>query len=66
MAMKRGLGLNKTAAQREAEELDGLNAETRRRGNTPQRLRRKMEATIEGKARKRRGRERPASSGWKR
>ena len=62
--MKRGLGLNKTAAQREAEELDGLNAETRR-GNTPQRLRRKMEATIEGKARKRRSGEAPASSGWK-
>ena len=66
MAMKRGMDLNKTASEREAEELDRLNTETSQRGNTSEKLRRKMEATIEGKASKRRRREAPASSGWKR
>jgi hypothetical protein len=47
-----------------AEELDTLNARTRQRGSG--RVRRKMEATIEANARKRRGREAPASDEWKR
>ncbi len=49
----------------EAEELDALNAELKRRRNTPERVRRRVEATIEAKARKRRGREVPASAAWK-
>lgn len=47
------------------EELDGLNADTRRRSNPSKRLRRRMEATIEAKAKKRRKREAPASAAWK-
>ena len=46
-----------------SEELDGINARTRQRG--PDRLRRKMEASIENKAEKRRKREAPASAAWK-
>jgi len=55
---------NSTASIQDAgDALDSLNARARGRG--PQRLRRKIEATIEAKAKKRRGREAPASSGWK-
>jgi hypothetical protein len=43
------------------EELDSLNARTRRKGEVT----RFMEATIETSAKKRRSREAPASSDWK-
>lgn len=51
--------------ENEAEELSGLNVETASGKDSAQRLRRKMEASIEDKARKRRKREVPASSAWK-
>ena len=54
------------AGTNEAEELDSLNADTQRRRNAPERIRRKLEATIEAKAKKRRGREVPASAAWRR
>ena len=46
-----------------ADELDEINARTRRRGTD--RIRRKIEATLEAKAKRRRSREAPASSAWK-
>jgi hypothetical protein len=49
----------------ETEQLTSLNAETLRPGKAGQRLRQKMEASIETKARKRRNREVPSSSAWK-
>ena len=45
------------------EELDEINARTRQKG--PERIRRKVEASIEAKARKRRRQETPNSSAWK-
>jgi hypothetical protein len=49
----------------ESEKLSELNTQGGRRKNPAQRLRRKMEASIEAKARKRRAREAPASAAWK-
>ena len=51
-------------AQSIEDELDGINEGTRRRGS--ERLRGRIEATIEAKTKKRRNREAPASSAWKR
>lgn len=60
MANKREISVSRE--QDVSDELDGINARTRQRG--PDRLRRKIEATIENKARKRRRREAPASAAW--
>ena len=49
----------------ETEQLTSLNAQTLRPGKPGERLRKKMEASIETKARKRRSREVPSSSAWK-
>lgn len=48
------------------EQLDSLNAQVRARRNPGQALRRSMEAALERKTRKARGRQRPASAGYKR
>lgn len=48
------------------EQLDSLNAQVRARRNPGQALRRSMEAALERKTRKTRGRQRPASAGYKR
>jgi len=53
---------NKSTSANAAEALDSLNSDVRRGARSSQRLRRKMEATIEAKARKRRSREVAAST----
>jgi hypothetical protein len=47
------------------DQLDSLNAQARARRNPGQALRRSMEAALERKTRKARGRQRPASAGYK-
>jgi hypothetical protein len=53
---------NKSTSSNAAEALDSINSDVRRGPRSSQRLRRKMEATIEAKARKRRSREVAAST----
>lgn len=55
--------IKKPGREGAAEELDEINARTLQRG--PDRVRRKIEASIEAKARKRRKQEDPASAAWK-
>ena len=55
---------NKETTATVNDELDSINARVRRLG--PDRLRRSIEATVESKAKKRRSREAPLASGWKR
>jgi len=57
--------ISKQQGANEAEQLSSLNAQTARGKPTGQRFRRKMEASIEAAARKRRRREAPASAAWK-
>jgi len=66
MAGKRSSGAKDLRKQSPAEKLDSLNARLRNRSNSPETIRRSVEAQIEAKTRKRRKQETPASSGWKR
>jgi len=56
---------SKLLGANEAEELDALNADVRTGPSPSQKIRRKIEATIESKARKRRKSEKPASAAFK-
>ena len=64
MADKQQKRLTKPLGANESEQLSSLNTQARR-SQAPERLRRKMEASIEAKAHKRRRREAPASAAWK-
>ncbi len=65
MAEKRKQNFPVAKEQTAEAALDSLNEELRTGRNTRISPSRVMEATIEAKARKRRGREGPASSAWK-
>jgi hypothetical protein len=58
--------VTKAPAYQETEALDSLNASMHSKRDMPQLIRRSIEADIEAKARKKRSREVPASSGFKR
>ena len=58
--------VSKTPAHQETEALDSLNSSIHSKRDTPQLIRRSIEADIEAKARKKRSREVPASAGFKR
>jgi hypothetical protein len=62
METKSGVRKSKSTHTNASEELDSLNAETRPRAGSAQKIRRRMEATIEAKAQKRRSREVAAST----
>jgi hypothetical protein len=55
----------RTSRATETDKLDALNAETTRSGKSADRIRRSIEASIEAKAKKRRNREVPASSAFR-
>ena len=62
MEKKSGVRKGKSTQADASEELDSLNAQTRPRAGSPQKIRRRIEATIEAKAQKRRSREVAAST----
>lgn len=62
MPKRSDVQIGKSARQEVAEQLDGVNARTQQRG--PDRIRRKLEASKEEKANKRRKREAPTSATW--
>ena len=57
--------VNKTSKHQESDDLDSLNASMRSQRDSPQQIRRVIEANIEAKARKKRSREVPASAGFR-
>jgi len=66
MGKRRAQGSAKAAGDSEKERLATLNAQLRVKGNVAEMIRRSIEGQIEAKAKRRRSREKPVSSAFKR